>query len=92
VTITNDYRFRWLLQHMRVERDAPSDWTCWLELDLIAYRSRTTSPTELLDALIERFPLREAAPTCAVCNGLIQPPACVSADPSRADCPHRGPA
>lgn len=55
--IDDAYRFRWLIAHMRVERNQPRDWTCWLELNLIPYLSQTTSPVELLDELIQRFPL-----------------------------------
>jgi hypothetical protein len=52
-------RFRWLVQHLRVERIEPDGWTCWLELPLIAFRSRTTSAVELIDLLRERFPIDE---------------------------------
>jgi hypothetical protein len=50
-------RYRWLRQYLAVGRDEPKDWTCWIELPCIPYRSRTTKAEELLDALIARFPL-----------------------------------
>lgn len=59
VEIDDAYRGRWLLNHMRLERVHPGEWTCWLTLDMICFRSKTTSPVELLDELIQRFPLAE---------------------------------
>ena len=50
-------RWRWWRQFAEVKRDSPGDWTCWIEIPCIAYRSQTTSPDELTDALIKRFPL-----------------------------------
>jgi hypothetical protein len=52
-------RYRWLLQYLVVAADAPGDWTCWLALKQICFRSKTSDPQELLDALIARFPLVE---------------------------------
>lgn len=47
----------WRANHMKVGRDEPGDWTCWVEIPCIAYRSQTTDPDELTDVLIARFPL-----------------------------------
>jgi len=54
--ITDEQAGRWLLRYLRVARDEPEDWTCWLELPLMPYRSRTENARELLDALFQRFP------------------------------------
>lgn len=53
----NDRRWQWWRKHMRVTRLDPSDWTCWLGIECIPYRSQTTDPDELSDELIKRFPL-----------------------------------
>lgn len=50
-------RYRWLLKYLVVEADSPEDWTCWLGLTCIPYRSKTSDPQELLDAMMARFPL-----------------------------------
>lgn len=53
---TDEKRFRWLLQFVHVARDQEGEWTCWLELEQIPFRSKTKDPIELLDSMIERFP------------------------------------
>jgi hypothetical protein len=58
--VADAQRYRWLLQYLHVNRDEPDSWTCWIGLDLLAFRSKTTDPTELLDALMARFPIDEA--------------------------------
>lgn len=52
-------RWRWWKPLMRVGRDEPGDWTCWVEMECVPYRSQTTSVDELTDALKDRFPLRD---------------------------------
>ena len=54
-------RYRWLLQYLKVASEGPGSWTCWLHLECIPYRSQTNEPQVLLDELIARFPLRDAA-------------------------------
>jgi len=49
-------RYRWLKNYMQVTR-GDSDWTCWLELKCIPFRSLEEDPEKLLDQLMERFPL-----------------------------------
>ena len=49
-------RYRWLLRHaLVVVRDVPADWTCWLGLAPIPFRSKTIDPSALLDELMARF-------------------------------------
>ena len=51
-------RWRWWKHdHIHVARDEPGDWTCWMEMDQIPFRSETTSVDDLTDALIMRFPI-----------------------------------
>jgi hypothetical protein len=50
-------RYRWLRQYLQVQADGPGDWTCWLAIECIPYRSKTDSAEELLDMLMSRFPL-----------------------------------
>lgn len=48
-------RYRALAIYLSVKRDEPGDWTCWLELDCIPYRSQTEKPHELVDMLVEQI-------------------------------------
>jgi hypothetical protein len=50
-------RYEWLRQYLQVQADSPDDWTCWLALECIPYRSKADSAEELLDMLMSRFPL-----------------------------------
>lgn len=51
-------RWRWWLANgLRVARDQKGDWTCWIEIPFIPFRSQTNDPCELTDALLARFPL-----------------------------------
>lgn len=48
-------RWRALSLYLTVKRDSPGDWTCWLELACIPYRSKTDKPFELVDMLVEQI-------------------------------------
>jgi hypothetical protein len=52
-------RWRWWEKQARVARDQPDDWTCWIDMPQICYRSKTTSVNELTDSLMARFPNTE---------------------------------
>lgn len=53
-------RYRWLRQHLEVQADGPDEWTCWLGLACLPYRSKTESAEELLDMMMARFPQSDA--------------------------------
>jgi hypothetical protein len=53
-------RYRWLHQYLVVAADDPEDWTCWLALQCIPFRSKESDAQALLDTLIVRFPLDAA--------------------------------
>lgn len=52
----------WRANHMGVGRGESGDWTCWVELPCVPFRSKTTDPDELTDELIARFPLDGSIP------------------------------
>jgi len=64
-------RYRALRKFLAVARDEPGDWTCWLDLACVPYRSRTTDPDELADNLAQALEDRGilAAPAAAQPQG-----------------------
>lgn len=53
-------RWRALSLYLTVKRDSPGDWTCWLELACIPYRSKTEKPFVLVDMLVDQIEQRIA--------------------------------
>jgi len=53
-------RYRVLKQFLAVERDSPNDWTCWLDLPCIPFRSQTEEPDDLVDKLVENYLMNKA--------------------------------
>ena len=52
-------RYRWLKQYLRVHRDRPGDWACWLELKMLPFRYRNENVEEILDDMMKHYPLKE---------------------------------
>ncbi len=67
---TDAERFRWLEQYLQIAGDGPNEWTCWLALEQIPFRfdPRNGNAIELLDALMERWPLTMAQSNCGTAH------------------------
>ena len=51
-------RYRALKHHLAVDRDEPHDWTCWVRLDCVPFRSKTDDPQVLVDMLTDLYAAR----------------------------------
>jgi hypothetical protein len=50
--ITDAERYQALKEFLAVARDEPGEWTCWLDLSCVPFRSQTTDPQELVDLIV----------------------------------------
>lgn len=52
-TLKDAERWRAINKYLSVERDVAGEWTCWLELECVPWRSQTTDVNELADKLVK---------------------------------------